>query len=238
MELLAPFATLMRESRPYVIAKWAQTADGRLITHPHEDRWISSEESRAWVHRLRARMDGVLVGVNTVLRDDPLLTARNVPIQRRCARIVLDRQLRIPLSCNLVRSAREHATLVFTGPRAASEGLARRLGDAGVEIIAAPTRGEGVDIRAVLFALGERHMTNLLVEGGPTVLGSFFREKLVDEAYVFVAPHSGALAAPEGTYRPAAFEAGLQPIAESQFMSGVDRCEYRRWSDPRRLWLR
>lgn len=244
MELLAPFATLVREKRPYIIAKWAQTADGRLVTRPDEDRWISCGESRAWVHRLRARVDGVLVGANTVLRDDPLLTARDVPLRRRCMRIVLDRQLRIPLSCKLVRTAREQPTLVFTGPRAAGEGLALRLRDAGVEVVAAPIRGDGEDIRAVLGLLGSRGATNVLVEGGPTVLAGFFREKLIDEAYTFVAPPSGESSrmglpgAPDASHIPAGFEHGLKAISHDRFMSGIDTCHHRRFTTPARLWNR
>jgi len=240
MRLAAPFATLMREDRPYVIAKWAQTLDGRLVTSPAADRWISGEESRRFVHRLRARVDAVLVGVNTVIHDDPLLTARDVVVKRPCARIVLDRRLRIPLSCQLARTAREQPTIVLCGPVAAAMGKAERLRQRGVEVIAIATKRSGVDVGRCLRALAKRSMTNVLVEGGPTLLSAFLREKLVDDAYVFVAPR---LAAETSTRRdrgrkPVRIEEAVRPIAVRQFRSGVDTCFNLQLTDPTRLWVR
>src|SRR3972149_2407368 len=117
-EGLAPFLTRIRLGRPYVIAKWAQSLDGQLITPPGESMWISSEASRRTTHRLRARVDAILVGVGTVLADDPLLTARGVPLRRRALRVVLDAKLRIPLSANIVSSSKSTPTLVLTTPHA------------------------------------------------------------------------------------------------------------------------
>jgi diaminohydroxyphosphoribosylaminopyrimidine deaminase/5-amino-6-(5-phosphoribosylamino)uracil reductase len=187
-EVLAPFLTLTCLDRPYVVAKWAQSLDAQLVTPPGTRRWISSEDSRRKTHRLRARVDAILVGIETVLADDPMLTARDVPIHRRAIRLVLDSRLRIPLSCRLVESAAQWPTIVVTSPSRARSRKAMRLGDAGVEVLACAVRSRRLALRDCLAELGRRRVTNLLVEGGPTVLTSFFKAGLVDEAWVFVAP--------------------------------------------------
>jgi diaminohydroxyphosphoribosylaminopyrimidine deaminase/5-amino-6-(5-phosphoribosylamino)uracil reductase len=161
--LTAPFRTLVTQGRPWVIAKWATSLDGRLAAPAGGDRWISSPESLALVHELRGRVDGVLVGVGTALADDPLLTARPEGL-RRATRIVLDGRASLPLASKLVRSARDWPLLVAVGPTADSERLASLLG-----------------------ALGRRRFTNLLVEGGAAVLGSLFAGGLVDEIHAFTA---------------------------------------------------
>jgi diaminohydroxyphosphoribosylaminopyrimidine deaminase/5-amino-6-(5-phosphoribosylamino)uracil reductase len=240
MELVAPFATRMREGRPYVIAKWAQTSDGSLTTSPNEDRWISGEESRHFVHELRARVDAVVVGVNTVIHDDPLLTGRNVAVKRPCARVVLDSRLRIPLGCKLANTARDQPTIVFTSPEAATLGTAQRLQRLGVEVIALPTTRSRVDLHACLKALDSRSMTNVVVEGGRTVLGSFFREGLIDEAYAFVAPRRSSNGEGRDDERPNpdGIETGSRPISQQVFRTGIDTCFHMRFTDPRRLWIR
>ncbi|MCH8241283.1 MAG: bifunctional diaminohydroxyphosphoribosylaminopyrimidine deaminase/5-amino-6-(5-phosphoribosylamino)uracil reductase RibD, partial [Planctomycetes bacterium] len=105
-ELLAPYLTRACLHRPYVIAKWAQSLDGKLSTSSGDSRWISNESSRRFVHQVRARVDAILVGSQTVIADDPCLTARDVPLRRRAKRIVLDTHLRLPLGCRLVETAR------------------------------------------------------------------------------------------------------------------------------------
>ena len=123
--LTAAFRTLVTRGRPWVIAKWAASLDGRLTTGPGQDRWISSPESRALVHDLRTRVDAVAVGIGTALADDPLLTARPAEAAtagpRRPLRIVLDGRARLPLTSALVRTAREVPVLVATGPDAAPD---------------------------------------------------------------------------------------------------------------------
>lgn len=187
-ELIAPFDCRVRLGRPYVIAKWAQSLDGRLATVTGDSRWISCAESRRAVHRLRARMDAVLVGIGTVLADDPQLTARGVTVRRRPARVVLDSQLRIPMECHLVASARRWPTWVLTLPKSAAGSKADRLRERGVEVLAVPGRAEKVDVSRALALMTERGVTNLLVEGGGEVLSSFHEAGLVDEAMVFVSP--------------------------------------------------
>lgn len=187
-EVLAPFLTRVELGRPYVIAKWAQTLGGQLTPSPGTSRWISCPTSLRRVHRLRARMDAIIVGARTVLADDPLLTARGVPVRRLAARVVLDAHLQTPLHGKLSATARAIPTIVFTSPASAKGRKATTLRKGGVEIIETPTAKGGLNLSAVLVALARRGMTNVLVEGGPTLLTAFFRADLVDEAMVFVSP--------------------------------------------------
>lgn len=188
LEVLAPYLTRTLLGRPYVIAKWAQSLDGKLATPTGDSKWISGAESRRLVHKLRARVDAVLVGVKTVLCDDPLLTARDVPMRRVAQRVVLDTKLRIPLSSKLVRSAGEVPVVVLTDRARAASPKMRRLADAGVMVKGCGVRRGRIELKSALRVLHREGVTNLLVEGGPTVLSSFFDKGLVDEAWVFTAP--------------------------------------------------
>jgi len=184
--LTAPFRRLVTSGRPWVIAKWAASLDGRLAAAPGGDRWISSPESRELVHRLRGRMDAILVGIGTALADDPLLTARPEG-PRRALRIVLDSRGRLPLESRLVRSARDWPLLVAVGPEAAADRLLA-LEAAGCEVWQGLPDDPGERFEKLLAELGRRRLTNLLVEGGAEVFGTLFRRGLVDEAYAFTAP--------------------------------------------------
>jgi diaminohydroxyphosphoribosylaminopyrimidine deaminase/5-amino-6-(5-phosphoribosylamino)uracil reductase len=183
--LNAPYLTLLQQGRPYVHAKWAMTLDGKIATRAGNSKWISGEASRRVVHELRGRMDGVLVGIGTVLADDPRLTTRP-PGPRTATRIVLDSCGRIPQESQLVKTARDVPTLVFTtaaAPAELKDGL--RAHGCEVEEVPGPARP---DPRAVLQSLGRRRFTNLLVEGGAGVLGAFLDAGLFDEVHAFVAP--------------------------------------------------
>ena len=173
----APYLKLLNTGRPYVHAKWAMSLDGKMATRTGDSKWISNEASRRRVHELRGRMDGVIVGIGTALADDPLLTARP-PGARIACRVVLDRKARLPLTSQVVRTAGDVATLIVTN--AGQDAAPLRA--AGCEILALP------DVGALLDELGRRRWTNLLVEGGAAVLGSFFDQDAVDETHVFIAP--------------------------------------------------
>ena len=187
-ELIAPFLTRILRNRPYVIAKWAQSLDGKLATRTGHSQWISGEESRRLVHKLRARVDAVLVGSGTVKRDDPLLTARGVRVLRTARRAVLDGRLRTPNQCQLIDTANEIPTLVITGADSAASPKAQRLRNRGVEVVACRRRRGHLDLSAGLAKLAAMGVTNLLLEGGPTLLTAFIEARLVDEAYIFTAP--------------------------------------------------
>ncbi|HPP52060.1 MAG TPA: bifunctional diaminohydroxyphosphoribosylaminopyrimidine deaminase/5-amino-6-(5-phosphoribosylamino)uracil reductase RibD, partial [Thermoguttaceae bacterium] len=134
--LNAPYLKLIQTGRPWVIAKWAMTLDGKLATRTGQSRWISGPESRALVHQLRGRVDAVLVGSRTAALDDPLLTARP-PGPRTAVRIVVDGRARLASESQLVRTARQAPVLVAAGPEAAAVDL-RRLESAGCEVFVAP----------------------------------------------------------------------------------------------------
>ncbi len=184
--LNAPYLKLVQTGRPWIIAKWAMTLDGKLATRTGDSRWISSEASRAIVHQLRGRVDAIVVGSRTAAIDDPLLTARP-PGPRTAVRIVVDSRAALSLGSQLVQTARETPVLVAAGPAAAEEG-SRRLTQAGCEVFVCPAETHGERLRALLAELGRRRMTNVLVEGGSGLLGGFFDEGLIDEVHVFIAP--------------------------------------------------
>jgi diaminohydroxyphosphoribosylaminopyrimidine deaminase/5-amino-6-(5-phosphoribosylamino)uracil reductase len=174
--LNAPYLKLLATGKPYVIAKWAMTLDGQIATRSGDSKWISNEASRQMTHALRGRVDAIVVGIGTALADDPLLTAR--PLGPRVAtRVVLDTHGRLPRTSRLAQTAAE-APLVVAGPATACAGEALPL---------ALDQGR-VSVAALLEELGQRRMTNVLVEGGAQVLGSFFAAGAVDEVCVFIAP--------------------------------------------------
>jgi len=211
--LTAPFCKLLERKLPYVHAKWAMTLDGRIASRTGASKWISNSASRARVHQLRGRMDAILVGVGTVIADDPSLTARP-PGPRTATRVVFDSRARLSVDSQLVRTIGQAPLLVAVGPQAAAEQIAR-LREQGAEVFqCAPEQTESCGSRpsplAVLEELGRRNMTNVLVEGGAGVLGTFFDRQLVDEVHVFAAPKllggAAALSPVAGTGRAALSE--------------------------------
>ena len=183
--LNAPYLKLLAAGRPYVHAKWAMTLDGKIATRTGDSKWVSNKASRRHVHELRGRVDAVLVGVGTALADDPSLTARP-PGPRTAARVVLDSHARLPLTSILVRTAREVPTVLATAD--APPDRAAQLRAAGCEVLTLPARDGRPDAGALLAELGRRRMTNVLVEGGAGVLGSFLDAGAIDEVHVFIAP--------------------------------------------------
>lgn len=179
--LNAPYLKLLATGLPYVHAKWAMSLDGKICTRTGDSQWISGEESRRKVHELRGRMDAIIVGIGTALADDPLLTARP-PGPRTPARIVLDTHGRLPATSRLLQTAAEAPVIVATGPAPA------RVGVPGIEVLPLPLHGNHVSVLALLAELGRRRMTNVLIEGGAEVLGSFHDADAIDEAHVFMAP--------------------------------------------------
>jgi diaminohydroxyphosphoribosylaminopyrimidine deaminase/5-amino-6-(5-phosphoribosylamino)uracil reductase len=182
----APYLKLLATGRPYVHAKWAMTLDGKIATRAGDSKWISNDASRRRVHVLRGRVDAVVVGLGTVRADDPLLTARP-PGPRTPARVVLDSRGALPLTSRLVQTAREAPVVVVTAgppPRAREEELRA----AGCEVLAVAAEAGRPAVAALLDELGRRRLTNVLVEGGSEVLGSFLDAGAVDEVHVFIAP--------------------------------------------------
>lgn len=205
--LNAPWLKFMRERRPYVTLKVAVTLDGRIATRTGDARWVSGEAARRWVHRLRDRVDAVLVGAGTARADDPLLTTRLPRGRGRDAvRVVLDSDLRLPGRLALLHPRSAAPTLV-----AHASARARRVGP-GVELLRCRRGKGGVDLRDLLARLGARGVTHLLVEGGARVNARFLEDGLVDRLAVVVAPRlAGADGVPLAALRgPARMADGIR----------------------------
>jgi diaminohydroxyphosphoribosylaminopyrimidine deaminase/5-amino-6-(5-phosphoribosylamino)uracil reductase len=210
--LNAHWFKFMRERRPYVTLKVAVTLDGRIATRTGDARWVTGEAARRWVHRLRDRVDAVLVGAGTARTDDPLLTTRLPGGRGRDAvRVVLDTDLRLPPRLALLHPRSAAPTLV-----AHASARARRVGP-GVELIRCRRGKGGVDLRDLLARLAERGVTHLLVEGGARVNARFLEEGLVDRLAVFVAPRlAGADGVPLAALRGPAQMADALRLDEVQ----------------------
>jgi len=191
--VVAGYLKRLRTGLPEVTLKYAMTLDGRLATRTGHSRWITGPEARRYAHQLRDRHDAILVGVGTVLQDDPELTTRLDPSEcgdggpHHPLRVVLDSQARTPPTARLLSPAVPGQTLIVTTEGAPPERVAA-LRAAGAEIITVPARCGKVDIRSALFELGARGINSVLVEGGGRVLGSLFDAGLVDRVVAFVAP--------------------------------------------------
>ena len=203
-----------RTGRPLVTFKSALSLDGKVATARGDSKWISGAESRALVHRWRAEVDAVAVGIGTALADDPLLTARDVdpPLEpaRQPTRVVFDSRARLPLESALVGSVGEARLIVVVGPAALAEGT-EALERAGAEVVVA--NGEGPDrVAAALTELGRRQITSLLLEGGPTLAGAFLDAGEVDELRLFIAP---LVLGGRGS-RPVVEGRGAEQVADAQ----------------------
>jgi len=181
-QLNAAFFCRTRLGRPYITLKWAQTADGKIAGPLGQRLQISGPAVTRAIHQIRAYSDAILVGINTVLADDPLLTVRDIPPCRLLLRVVLDRHLRLPLDSRLVRTAAAHRLLVYCDANAkpaAIESLHQR----GVEVMPI-----GTHLPDVLADLHTRAVTHLLVEPGPTLAASFLAVNLTDRVWIVRAP--------------------------------------------------
>jgi diaminohydroxyphosphoribosylaminopyrimidine deaminase/5-amino-6-(5-phosphoribosylamino)uracil reductase len=171
-----------------VLLKLAVSADGKAGLAGRKPTTVTGEEARAQVHRLRAEYDAILVGIGTVLSDDPHLTCR-LPgmLDRSPVRVVLDARLRVPLAASVVATAGETPTWAFAGPNAPAmaEDILRAK---GVEVFRVEASDGRLDLAQVLKKLAERGITRLMVEGGPIVAASFVQADLVDEAVLFRSP--------------------------------------------------
>lgn len=195
----AAFLKYVRIGLPSITYKAAVSLDGKVAASNGSARWISNEQSRRRVHRLRAAADAVMVGAGTVRRDDPELTVRLCP-GRSPTRVVVSRGGDLPLDAKVVRGAREVRTLLLTGA-VASQGTAA-LAAAGVEVVDLP----GGSLRDGLKELARRGMLDVLLEGGPTLAASLLAEGLVDRLTLFVAPLVVGRGAPDLFAAPAVGE--------------------------------
>jgi diaminohydroxyphosphoribosylaminopyrimidine deaminase / 5-amino-6-(5-phosphoribosylamino)uracil reductase len=210
---LLPWLTAVRRQRPHVTWKYAATLDGRTAAADGTSRWITGEESRRDVHRLRARADAVMVGIGTVLADDTRLTVRDWPTTRQPLRVVVDGKARTPLSAHILDAAAR--TLVVVGDDADPERV-KPLRDTGAEVIELPRRDGLLDLPALLAAMFEREQLLVLLEGGATLAGSFVHHRLVDTV---VGYHAPALL---GSGPPVLNDAGIPTISAAVRLSVAD----------------
>lgn len=190
-QLNAPFFKYVTTGKCWVILKWAQSLDGRLApANPSpENRWITNEASRNDAHKLRRRAGAIVVGIRTVLADDPMLTPR--PSQgKKPLRVVLDDSLRVPLTCRLLRTTKTSPVLIYTREPAvqADPKTVERITKKGAEVLACPGAPDRSNLPFLLESLSQRGVAQVLVEGGPTVLASFLKQGLADEVCVYVSP--------------------------------------------------
>jgi len=179
------FVKYMRSQMPFVAAKCAQTLDGKIATVTGESKWITSSKTRDYARRVRDEFDAILVGVNTVLRDDPRLNG--VRKTKRLKKIILDSSLKTPLTARLFKGARP-ADCVIAVTHKASPAKIKQFQNKGARLIICPAKDGRVDLKCLLKALAKEEITSILMEGGARVIGGALKEKLVDKLYIYVAP--------------------------------------------------
>jgi diaminohydroxyphosphoribosylaminopyrimidine deaminase/5-amino-6-(5-phosphoribosylamino)uracil reductase len=182
------FFTYMTDGRPFVTLKAAVSLDGKIATVTGESRWITGEEARRRVHELRNEVDAILVGIGTILRDDPLLTTRlGIPGERDPVRVVVDSLARLPLDARVLNPLPAAPTVVAVGPEAPA-GKVERLREAGATVLVLAQSGERISLASVMRALAAREITSVLIEGGAEIHASALAEGIVDKVAFFVAP--------------------------------------------------
>jgi diaminohydroxyphosphoribosylaminopyrimidine deaminase/5-amino-6-(5-phosphoribosylamino)uracil reductase len=179
------FCKYIVQHEPFIILKMAATLDGKLATRHGESQWITGETSRRFVHRLRDQVDGVVVGIGTVLKDDPMLTSR-IRGGRDPYRIVFDSRLRIPENAKVVDLS-PSKTIVATTEMASRHKI-ERLREKGVRILISDSKSGKVDLKSSLLKLAEMEMMSLLLEGGSQLSGSFLDQRLIDKILLFLSP--------------------------------------------------
>ena len=183
----------MRTGRPFVVLKAAMTLDGKIATAGGASQWITGQAARQHVHRVRSQMDAIMVGIETVLRDDPQLTAR-LPVQssnraglRQPMRVILDSRLRLPLTARVLGPARQASIVVATTAKAPRHRV-ERLRSLGVTVLVLPAQNGRVSLGACLARLGRMGINSLLIEGGSELNATALRSGLVNRVALYIAP--------------------------------------------------
>jgi diaminohydroxyphosphoribosylaminopyrimidine deaminase/5-amino-6-(5-phosphoribosylamino)uracil reductase len=173
---------------PFVTLKAAAGLDGRIAARTGDSRWISSPETREYIHLLRGEYDAIMTGVNTVIKDDPLLTVRHPNWRgKKMTRVILDSCLRFPPKARMLSTRSQGRILIFTR-QGASPAKIEALTKEGAEVVAIPSAGPGLDLNAALIALGKREIAGLLVEAGGRLITSFLQAGLADKIFLTLSP--------------------------------------------------
>lgn len=180
------FFKWIEHKKPFVVLKAAMTLDGKIATATGQSKWITNETSRAYGYKLRDIYDGIMVGINTVIEDNPMLTAR-VDGGKNPIRIVVDSSLRIDINANVVQD-KSAKTIIATTDKADKDKILKLQAQDVDVIVVDKDKNDKVDIEKLLDILGQQNICSILVEGGATLSGSFVAKKLVDKVYFFIAP--------------------------------------------------
>ncbi|UCC38904.1 MAG: bifunctional diaminohydroxyphosphoribosylaminopyrimidine deaminase/5-amino-6-(5-phosphoribosylamino)uracil reductase RibD [Candidatus Aminicenantes bacterium] len=173
---------------PFVAAKTAISLDGKIATKKFDSRWISSRQTREYVHLLRGEYDAIMVGISTLIKDDPFLTVRHRNWKgKKTTRIILDSRLRFPLNARIISTLSQGKIMIFTLKKA-SRKKAEALTKKGVDVVFLPRSSSKVDLQEVLAWLGRNEIASVLVEGGSLLLTSMFEQKLVDKIFLTISP--------------------------------------------------
>ncbi len=229
-ELNQAFFTVATRQRPHVTAKWAMTLDGKIAAHDRRSQWITGPAARREAHRLRSESDAIVVGIGTVLADDPALTVRlGEPWPREPYRVVVDGRARLPLEAALLRTGTPARVLVAVGEEAPAARVAG-LASAGATVLQCKSREGRVDVSDLCARLLGLDVMAMLLEGGAALTGAFLQAGLVDRVAVFVAPKLlGGATAPSpaggpGRLLPEALRLGrltARPVGEDWLLEGT-----------------
>lgn len=237
-EMNKVFLKYITTKRPYVIMKTAMTLDGKIAAHTGDSKWVTNKESRKMVHELRSELAGVIVGIGTVLADDPMLNVRLEGEHHQPVRIVVDSNLRIPVDSQLVKTANEYRTIVACRHFDRSEAerseveksslnvnkqkgfldSLRSLEMTGVELLECQSNNNHVDINDLMTKLGAMGIDSLLLEGGGTLNAAFLEAGCVDEVWAFIAPK---IIGGEGAKTPVSGK-GIDKMSEAINLQDID----------------
>ena len=189
LEVIEAYVKFITTGQPFVTIKYAMSIDGKIASRSGDSKWISSDESRRYVHSLRYTTDAVMVGTNTVLIDDPMLTSRasirGGVTKKQPFRVIVDATGRTPATAKIFNEPGH--VLMALGEKASPE-QKKAYKQLGADILELPSKRGLIDLEKLLRALGERQITSVLVEGGATLMGSFCDRNLVDKVIAFIAP--------------------------------------------------
>lgn len=180
------FLNYIEKKKPFVLLKSAISLDGKIATSSGESKWISCEESRKRVHEIRGKYSAIMVGINTVLEDDPLLTCR-LEGKKSPIRIVVDSSLNIPINSNILKTSKDVKVIIATTENADLEKV-KQLQDLGVVVLKIDKKDERVDLKKLILKLGEMNIDSILIEGGGTLNFSALQQGIVDKVEFYIAP--------------------------------------------------
>lgn len=189
-DLNRPFTKFIKKGSPYITLKMAQSVDGKTADTRGRSKWITSQVSRELVHKLRVKNDAVMIGINTLLKDDPLLTSRSGrQIEKQPLRIILDTNLRTPLRSRILKNSKmRQGEVLIVGGEGASLKKKTLLEKKGAKVILLPRKAGGIDLVSLMGRLADMNVTSILCEGGGELSASLLKDKLVDEVFFFISP--------------------------------------------------